>query len=270
MWTLVYFATGSCVAMPPTHTPSNAPSSPISLLPRDRNKTKCGSCSIVCARCAPSWKKVVWSVSRSPDSLPTSAFDYELPAHLTARYPIERRDESRLLVLDRASDTIAHKRFHELAELVAAPDALVINETRVLPARLLGRRKSGGRAEVLLLHPTSSRPEETDWLALLRPAAKLKAGSSVEIAPDFRVEILDSNEDGTRIVRLHTTLPVRAALASHGVVPLPPYIDRAAEPLDTERYQTVYARQEGSVAAPTAGLHFTETLLDRLAAAGVR
>jgi S-adenosylmethionine:tRNA ribosyltransferase-isomerase len=209
-------------------------------------------------------------VSRSPDSLPTSAFDYVLPSHLIARYPLERRDESRLLVLDRTTDTIAHKHFHELAGLIAPPDALVINETRVLPARLLGRRKSGGLAEVLLLHPTTDMAEATEWVALLRPAAKLKPGSRIEIAPDLWVEVLDTNQDGTRVVRLHSTLPVRAALAMHGLVPLPPYMDRAAEALDTERYQTVYARQEGSVAAPTAGLHFSETLLERLADSGVR
>lgn len=223
----------------------------------------------MCVSCVPSWTKVAWSVSQNPDSLPTSAFDYALPARLIARYPSEQRDESRLLVLDRATDTLQHKRFRDLAALIAPGAALVLNETRVLPARLLGHRASGAEAEVLLLHPTSTEAGERDWVALVRPGARLKPGRFIEISAALRVEIVSALDDGSRLVRLHTSLPVRDALTRFGQVPLPPYIDRQAEALDAERYQTVYARSEGSVAAPTAGLHFTEALLARIAASGV-
>jgi S-adenosylmethionine:tRNA ribosyltransferase-isomerase len=210
-------------------------------------------------------------VSRSPDPLPTSAFDYELPARLIARYPAARRDESRLLVLDRASDHLAHRRFHELVALLPAGDALVLNDTRVLPARLLGRRSTGGNAEVLLLHPARAPTEDPhDWLALVRPGSKLGPGRTVVVGEQLHIEILGVEQDGARLVRLHTPLPLHDALLRYGRIPLPPYIDREADAVDAERYQTVYARNEGSVAAPTAGLHFTESLLGQIANAGVR
>lgn len=209
-------------------------------------------------------------MSRSPDSLPTSAFDYELPARLIALHPAERRDESRLMVVRRDADTIDHKHFRDLASLIPAGDALVLNETRVLPARLLGRRRTGGAAEILLLRPTDGVDYSgTDWTAMVRPGARLKPGYTVEVSPELEVEILDVRADGTRTVRLHTEMPVPAALQLFGRVPLPPYIDRPVEPADAERYQTVYAREEGSVAAPTAGLHFTDALLEQIEAAGV-
>ena len=214
----------------------------------------------------------------APGAYPTSAFDYDLPPDRIARYPAARRDESRLLVLDRATGGIAHRRFRDLVEYVRPGDALVLNETRVLPARLVGRKPTGAPAEVLLLHPAPGPGGElpadwgaaTDWVALVRPGSKLKPGRVVDIAHDLRVQILDSAPDGARIVRLLTTLPARDALARHGRVPLPPYLGREPEPADAERYQTVYARSDGSVAAPTAGLHFTPELLATLEAAGVR
>ncbi|HEU5210697.1 MAG TPA: tRNA preQ1(34) S-adenosylmethionine ribosyltransferase-isomerase QueA [Longimicrobiales bacterium] len=198
----------------------------------------------------------------------TSSFDYELPDALIARYPAEVRDASRLLVLDRASDTLAHRHFADIIDYIEAGDALVLNETRVIPARLLGTRPSGAPAEVMLLQPVGA--EETTWSALVRPGARLRPGSMVNIADDLSVEVLDVLPDGARVVRLVTELPVRDALERHGHMPLPPYIGRADEPGDRERYQTVYARAEGSVAAPTAGLHFTPQLLDALEAKGVR
>jgi S-adenosylmethionine:tRNA ribosyltransferase-isomerase len=207
------------------------------------------------------------SPSRSPD-LPTSAFAYALPPHLIARHPAERRDESRLLVVDRARDTIAHRVFRDLVELVPAGDVVVLNETRVIPARLLGRKTTGARAEVLLLH--ASGTDERVWEALVRPGAKLRPGHVIEIGAALRVEILEALPGGNRIVRLDTPLPVEEALATYGAVPLPPYLERAAEPADRERYQTVFARVGGSVAAPTAGLHFTTELLGALEAKGVR
>ena len=198
----------------------------------------------------------------------TSSFDYDLPDTLIARYPAEARDASRLLVVDRTTDTLAHRHFADIVELIEPGDALVLNETRVIPARLLGTRPSGAPAEVMLLQPLAG--DDTTWSALVRPGAKLRQGGVVTIADDFTVEVLDVLPDGARVVRLATPLGVRAALDRYGHMPLPPYIGRPDEPSDRERYQTVYARAEGSVAAPTAGLHFTPRLLGSLEAKGVR
>ncbi len=195
-----------------------------------------------------------------------SDYDYELPPERIARYPAERRDESRLLVVPAPGEPLRHLRFRELADLVPEGDLLVVNESRVRPARLLGRKPTGAPAEILLLRPT----EDGDWIALVRPGGKLKPGRRVEVADDLVVEILDSAPGGGRIVRLHAAGPVEEAIERHGHVPLPPYIDRPDETLDRERYQTVYARAPGSVAAPTAGLHFTPELLARLEERGVR
>jgi S-adenosylmethionine:tRNA ribosyltransferase-isomerase len=209
---------------------------------------------------------------------PTSAFDYVLPPELVARYPSPQRDESRLLVLDRAAGGLAHRRFRDLLALVRPGDVIVLNETRVIPARLLGvRLPGGGQAEVLLLRPLDAgltgfgdSPDAVEWEAMVRPGARLKQGRRIRVGDELMVEVLESLPDGLRRVRLVTPLAPRAALARYGHMPLPPYIDRADEPTDAERYQTVYARAEGSVAAPTAGLHFTQELLGDLEAAGVR
>jgi S-adenosylmethionine:tRNA ribosyltransferase-isomerase len=198
----------------------------------------------------------------------TSDFDYHLPPEQIAQTPAARRDRSRLLVVDRASGALAHRVFSDLPEYLSPGDALVVNETRVFPARLLGRRTSGAPGEVLLLTPEAG--EEKLWRALVRPGSKLKPGRTVEVAPDLSVEIVDSTPGGERIVRVHTPLPLSEALDRYGEVPLPPYVERAATAEDRERYQTVYARERGSVAAPTAGLHFTPELLAALEAAGVR
>jgi S-adenosylmethionine:tRNA ribosyltransferase-isomerase len=204
----------------------------------------------------------------SAGALRTSDFDFHLPPDQVAQAPAARRDESRLLVVRRETGTLEHRVFSDLPEYVPAGDALVLNETRVFPARLLGRRATGAPAEVLLLTPEAG--EEKVWRALVRPGAKLKPGRTVEVAPDLSVEIVDSTPGGERIVRVHTPLPLSEALDRHGEVPLPPYVDRRATAEDRERYQTVYARERGSVAAPTAGLHFTPELLAALEAKGVR
>jgi S-adenosylmethionine:tRNA ribosyltransferase-isomerase len=214
------------------------------------------------------------SASPRPDALPTSAFDYALPASLIAREPAARRDASRLLVVHRATRTLEHRVFGDVVALIAPGDVLVVNETRVIPARLVGRRSGGGRAEVLLLRPCDGAggfggAAGTDWEALVRPGRRLRPGAAVTVADDLTVEIGAGTGGGVRRVRLRTP-DVATALARHGRVPLPPYIDREPGPADAERYQTVYARKDGSVAAPTAGLHFTPALLDALAAAGVR
>ncbi len=198
-----------------------------------------------------------------------SDYDYELPEGRIARYPAERRDESRLLVVPPDGGPFRHLRFNRVGELLRPGDVLVVNESRVRPARLLGHKPTGAAAEVLLLRPVEDGDPGT-WTALVRPGSKLKPGRTVVVADDLRIQILDSAEGGGRIVRLDTPLDPDEALERYGRMPLPPYIDREAEALDRERYQTVYARAPGSVAAPTAGLHFTESLLERLEESGVR
>jgi S-adenosylmethionine:tRNA ribosyltransferase-isomerase len=198
-----------------------------------------------------------------------SDFDFPLPPALIAQSPAERRDESRLMVVDRARGTIEHRRFRDLAELVPPGDALVLNTTRVVRARLLGTRDSGAPAEVFLLKPLPARGEGT-YEALVHPGGKLKPGRVVHVAPELDVEILEVTERRTRVVRLRTALPFAEAVERFGHVPLPPYVHRADAAADAERYQTVYAREAGSVAAPTAGLHFTPELIARLEGRGVR
>ena len=204
----------------------------------------------------------------SERGLRTSDYDFDLPPERIAQAPAERRDASRLLVVDRATGELSHRVFADLIDYVPPGDALVLNETRVFPARLLGRRASGAEAEVLLLTPHGG--EEKVWTALVRPGAKLKPGRTVEVSDELSVEILERTPGGERIVRLHTPLPLSEALDRCGEVPLPPYVQHRATEEDRERYQTVYARERGSVAAPTAGLHFTPELLAALEAKGVR
>jgi S-adenosylmethionine:tRNA ribosyltransferase-isomerase len=165
-----------------------------------------------------------------------------------------------LLVLDRASGTIRHLHFHDLPELIPPGDVLVINTSRVIPARLHGKRDSGTPAEVLLVR---EQPDGT-WLAMGHPGGKLKPGRRVTFGDDSSVEILEVLGGGLRRVRFVGSLDARATLAKYGEVPLPPYIRRLPAAEDRERYQTVYATHDGSVAAPTAGLHFTTELLARL------
>src|SRR3982751_2701574 len=176
-----------------------------------------------------------------PPGSRTSDYAFDLPAERVAQAPLPRRDESRLMVIDRASGRIGHWRFGDLPELVSAGDLLVLNTTRVFRARLLGRRDSGAPAEVLLLKPLGDGRYE----AMVSPGGKLKPGRRVHVGPGFEVEIERVTERRTRIVRLDTALPVDEAIDRYGHVPLPPYIERADEAADEARYQTVYARQRG-------------------------
>lgn len=169
------------------------------------------------------------------------------------------------MVVDRSRGAIEHRAFSDLPELIPRGDALVRNVTRVLRARLLGTRPSGAPAEVLLLHPLDA----TRWEAMVHPGGKLRPGRTVRVADDLAVRIHAVTERRTRIVELVTPLPAHEALERYGHVPLPPYIARPDTAADAERYQTVYAREPGSVAAPTAGLHFTPELIDALARNGV-
>ena len=197
----------------------------------------------------------------------TADFDYELPEELIAQTPMEPRDHSRLLVVHRKDRTLEHRFFYNVIDYLNPGDALVINETRVIPARLLGE-KEGTRvpAEVLLLR----RENATDWEALVRPGRRLKPGSFCSFGNGLlRCEILENvDETGGRKVRFHYEGVFEELLDRLGEMPLPPYIHEKLS--DPERYQTVYAREEGSAAAPTAGLHFTPELLERIREKGVK
>lgn len=216
---------------------------------------------------------------RRPDGTRVSDYDYALPPGLIAQYPAKERDGGRLLTL-RSDGSLQHLRVPDLVGMVEAGDVIVVNESAVFPARLLGRKPTGAEAEVLLVRPwTGSGPSDAEgevdpratvWEALVRPGGKLKPGRTVVVSPELEVEIVDTLPTGSRVVRLLTDLAVQDALHRYGHVPLPPYIDREDEAVDRERYQTVYARTPGSVAAPTAGLHLTEGLLAQLAERGVR
>ena len=194
--------------------------------------------------------------------LRTSDFDYELPESLIAQTPMEPRDHSRLMSLSRADGSIRHHRFYELPQLLRPGDLMVFNDSRVMPARLLGSRSTGGAIELLLL----SRLSPGIWRAIGRPGRLLRPGSAFEVTGEggsMRGEVLELEPEGERIIRLDG----EDRLHDIGEVPLPPYITETLA--DSERYQTVYAREEGSAAAPTAGLHFTDDLLRRVRHRGV-
>lgn len=192
-------------------------------------------------------------------------FDFAFPPDAVAQRPLGDRSASRLLVLSRRNGAVEHRRFRDVPDLLAPGDVLVVNTSRVIPARLHGRRDNGRPAEVLLVHEES--PDT--WLAMVHPGAKLKVGRQLTFEGGWRGEILDVVSGGLRRIRFSGREPVRLLLEEHGVVPLPPYIERPADAEDRERYQTVYARADGSVAAPTAGLHFTAELLDAVRERGV-
>ncbi|HTE45843.1 MAG TPA: tRNA preQ1(34) S-adenosylmethionine ribosyltransferase-isomerase QueA [Gemmatimonadaceae bacterium] len=195
----------------------------------------------------------------------TSDYDFDLPAAQIAQRPLERRDASRLMVVNRDAGSIEHRTFADIADLIAPSDVLVVNRTKVFRARLLGTRASGARAEVLLLKALGDGRYE----AMVSPGGKLKPGRRVDFAPGFSAEIVELTERRTRIVHLESDRPVDEAIEQFGHIPLPPYIERSDTSDDVDRYQTVFAREAGSVAAPTAGLHFTPELLERIAARGV-
>src|SRR5678815_2459548 len=192
-------------------------------------------------------------------------FDYELPAELIAQTPLEERDASRMLVLDRRAETWADSSFRELATYLRPDDVVVVNSSRVLPARLLGRREeSGGQVEIFLVR--ENEPEV--WEALVRPGGRLKKGARAVFGDGRLVaELLDEPGPELRRVRFHCEGSFHDALADIGSTPLPPYIKRPSgvSTEDRERYQTVYSKQRGAIAAPTAGLHFTPEMLEEVA-----
>ncbi len=186
-------------------------------------------------------------------------FDYQLPRELIAIYPAERRDESRLMVVDRETQSISHHIFHEVVNLLPQPGILVRNNTRVFPARLRGHKNpDGGRVEVLLIKLI----EPNVFEAMVRPARRLKKGQKIDFG-ELTGTIIKKLEGGTRLIEFNCP-DLMAKLTDLGEIPLPPYINRKTAGIDADRYQTVYADKSGSVAAPTAGLHFTPEILNKL------
>lgn len=185
-------------------------------------------------------------------------FDYDLPQELIAQHPIEPRDHSRLLVVDKKTGEIEHKHFYDLVNYLKPGDVLVFNDTRVIPARLHGTKDTGAHVEVFLL----TRRDATDWEVLVRPGKKLQVGAKINFSDELSCEVIEHTDFGGRIVRFKYDGIFEEILDRLGETPLPPYITAPLE--DKERYQTVYNRERGSAAAPTAGLHFTKELLQKI------
>ena len=194
-----------------------------------------------------------------------SDFNFDLPERLIAQTPLQQRDHSRLMLLDRESGTLEHRHFYELPEFLHEGDCLVLNDSRVLPARLLGSRASGGSVELVLLRDLG----DGRWECLSRPGKKTRPGTELNFGNgELHATVEDVIEDGNRIVRFHYDGIFLEVLERLGKMPLPPYIKEELQ--DAERYQTVYSRELGSAAAPTAGLHFTKELLQKIADKGVK
>jgi S-adenosylmethionine:tRNA ribosyltransferase-isomerase len=204
----------------------------------------------------------------------TADFDFALPPELIAQYPAAKRDESRLLVLDRVDGSIKHRKFRDILEFLRDGDVLVLNNSRVIPARLRGTNsRTGGRFEILLLEENTVN----DWWAMVRPGKNARVGTQINFCdassgpPNISTIVSEVNDEGHRRLQFSGTPDINRELDLLGEIPLPPYIRRHRElPADKERYQTVFAKPAGSVAAPTAGLHFTPELLEQIRARGVK
>ncbi len=194
-------------------------------------------------------------------------FDYPLPNALIAQYPSPQRGETSLMILHRETGGIEHRAFGEITKHLNSGDLLVMNKTRVLPARIIGRKETGGKIEILLI--PSWNGTKGEWKALIKGSGKVKRGTRIRFEGGIEGEI-EELKDGKAKVRFSYQGEMMDILEKIGHIPLPPYIKRRDEPLDRERYQTVFAERDGSIAAPTAGLHFTHTLLQSLKKSGVR
>ena len=195
-----------------------------------------------------------------------SDFNFQLPKELIAQTPIENRSESRLLYLNRQTGEIKHNRFSNLTELLNKGDCLVFNDSRVMPARLLGKRETGGTVEVLLLNET--KKSDNTWECLTKPGSKTKPGTKLIFGEgELTAEVISTTEEGNKIINFKTNQNFQQTLKKLGKMPLPPYIEKELK--DPERYQTVYANEVGSAAAPTAGLHFTKKLMEELKNRGI-
>jgi len=193
-----------------------------------------------------------------------SDYDYNLPKELIAKYPVEPRDSCRLMVLNRKDKSIKHTIFRNIGDYLESGDLLVLNDTKVIPARLIGRKETGSKIEIFLLRELG----ENIWEALGKNIKRLKLGQKVIFGDGFYCELLEKGKDGKIKVKLFAD-NVKEAINKYGHIPLPPYISREDEDKDRQLYQTVFARKEGAVASPTAGLHFTEELLNNLKEKGI-
>jgi len=193
-----------------------------------------------------------------------SEYNFELPQELIAKYPVEPRDHCRLMVLHRENQKIEHKIFYQIIDYINEGDLLIFNDTKVIPARLIGTKETGAKIEIFLLRPL----KEDVWEALIKNVRRLKIGSKVYISEDFFIELIERKEE-TALIKLNTE-DIKKAIEKYGHIPLPPYIDREDEEKDKQMYQTIFASKEGAVAAPTAGLHFTEELITKLKQKGVK
>lgn len=192
-----------------------------------------------------------------------SDFDYELPEELIAKFPIEKRDHSRLMVINRKDESIQHKHFYDLPEFLNPGDLLVVNETMVYPARLWAiKDRTEAKVEVFLLREL----ENNLWEVMVKPARKVRIGNKLTVAEGVQCDVIDNTVSGGRVVRFNdiSQQDLYALIDKIGQSPLPPYIDREPTPIDKIKYQTVYAKRRGAVAAPTAGLHFTKELIDKI------
>ena len=203
-----------------------------------------------------------------------SEYDYELPEELIAQLPADKRENSRMLVLDKSNQTIEHYHFYDIVDLIDENSILVLNNTKVLPARLYGvKEETGAKIEVFLLEKNDN--SEKIWKCLIKPSKRVKPDTTITVCDELSVKVIEPLEDiGEWLVELIYDGDLTDILHRVGNIPLPPYIERKLQTedikkLDFERYQTVYAKDEGSVAAPTAGLHFTQEILDKLSAKGV-
>ena len=200
----------------------------------------------------------------------TSDFDYELPENLIAQFPTQKRSESKMLVLDKSKQTLEHKHFYDIVDYLTDNDILVLNNTKVIPARLFGPNETGAKIEVVLVKDLKNGR----WEVLMKPAKRVHLNDKIKISDELSVIAKEQMEDGKRIVEIVCEGDIYDLLNKYGNIPLPPYIERKMtsdeiKKLDYNRYQTVYAKNEGSVAAPTAGLHFTEEILQKLKNKGV-
>ncbi len=199
------------------------------------------------------------------DLLQKSSYHYDLPEDLIAQYPLQQRSSSRLLVLNKDNGAIKHKQFSEIIDFFKAGDVLVVNSTKVIPARLIGTKSTGAKIEIFLLNHIIN----DTWRCLVKPGRKCPIGTEVKITDNFSAKIMDLATEGARVVKFDYEGEFWSALSQAGNIPLPPYIKREAEQSDSTTYQTIYAKIKGSVAAPTAGLHFTDQIFEELKNKGV-
>jgi S-adenosylmethionine:tRNA ribosyltransferase-isomerase len=198
-------------------------------------------------------------------SIQKSSYYYDLPSDRIALFPVSDRVSSKLMVVDKKTESIEHKFFFDIVELLRPTDVLVINSTKVIPARLYGKKETGANVEILLV----SSEKTNLWWCMIKRVNRLKLGSKINFSDQLSAEIVDEKPEGLRLLKFQSDHDFLSVVYKYGETPLPPYIDRKPNEADAETYQTVYAKQIGSVAAPTAGLHFTKKLLDSIRVKGI-